>query len=131
MAYQEQISGIERLPDGRIAEYIHHDPDTGKPVSFDGHTNRGHPPVEVFLEAKDGYARLYHQPESTWSYDASRSLLLQTRRQIRALPDDAIMEWHVSDAHGARAIAGLFAQARIESDLRRLQPESLTACPPQ
>ena len=114
MVYQEQISGIERLADGRIAEYNQLDLDTGKPVSFDGHTHRGHPPVEVFLEAKDGYAQLHYRPEGDWSKNVARSLLRQARRQTRALPDGAILEWHVSDPHGAQAIDALFRRNDIE-----------------
>lgn len=113
MVYQEQISGIERLADGRIAEYTHHDLDTGKPVSFDGHTHRGHPPVEVFLEAKDGYAQLHYRPDSDWSTRVSARLAAQADRQLTVVPEGARLEWHVSDPHGAAGIRTALAERGI------------------
>ncbi|MGO1977409.1 hypothetical protein [Brachybacterium tyrofermentans] len=54
--YQEQISGWEATPDGRMPEYALPNPrNSSRQVSFDGHVYRGHPPQEVFLEAKRGY----------------------------------------------------------------------------
>jgi uncharacterized protein YukE len=102
MPYQEQISGAERLPDGRIPEYTQVDPETGKPVNFDGHDYRnGH---EVFLDAKDGYEALATQPGKPWTEGMANSILDEVPRQLRALPEGATLEIHVSNPLGAAAI---------------------------
>ncbi|WP_233213736.1 Tox-REase-5 domain-containing protein [Mycobacterium hubeiense] len=105
MPYQEQISGAERLPDGRIPEYARIDPETGNPVNFDGHTLRGD--QEVFLDAKDGYAKLATEPGKPWTQGMERTILDEIPRQLRALPDGAALEVHVSDPLGAAAIRNL------------------------
>lgn len=105
MPYQEQISGAERLPDGRIPEYAHVDPSTGNPVNFDGHTYRdGH---EVFLDAKDGYSALATAPGRPWTQGMEQSILNEVPRQLAALPPGATLEIHVSDPVGAAAIRNL------------------------
>ena len=105
MSYQEQISGAERLPDGRIPEYTRLDPDTGNPVDFDGHTYRdGH---EVFLDAKDGYEKLATDPGKPWTDGMTNSLVNEIPRQLRALPEGATLEIHVSNPLGAAAIREL------------------------
>lgn len=107
MDYQLQISGYQRTPDGLVPEYQYADPDTGRTVTFDGHTYRGEPPTEVFLEAKDGYGVLAYRPDSSIAQGVSRNLLAEVRAQLRVLPDGAVLEWHVSDPVGASAIRRL------------------------
>lgn len=111
MPYQEQISGAERLHDGRIPEYAQLNPDTGKMVNFDGHTWRGG--QEVFLDAKDGYAKLATEPGKPWTDGMADGLLKEVNSQIQALPPSAILEIHVSDPVGATAIRNLLASRRI------------------
>ncbi|SKU12219.1 Uncharacterised protein [Mycobacteroides abscessus subsp. massiliense] len=107
MPYQEQISGAERLPDGRIPEYAQLNPDTGKMVNFDGHTYRGD--QEVFLDAKDGYAKLATEPGKPWTNGMTDGLLKEVESQLGALPDGARLEIHVSDPTGAAAIRKLLS----------------------
>lgn len=108
MPYQEQISGAERLPDGRIPEYAQLNPDTGKMVNFDGHVIRNG--QEVFLDAKDGYAGLATEPGKPWTDGMAKGLLKEVPNQLDALPPGATLEIHVSDPVGASAIRGLLAQ---------------------
>jgi hypothetical protein len=110
MSYQEQISGAERLPDGRLPEYVQVDASTGKPVHFDGHDIRnGH---EVFLDAKDGYSSLATDPGKPWTLGMQRSILEEIPRQLDALPPGATLEIHVSDPQGAAAIRSLIDARR-------------------
>ena len=116
--YQMQIAGIERAADGRIPEWAAVTPD-GDMVKFDGHVERaGPPPVEVPLDAKDGYRGLaFNAPEKGihWGYRAE-SLITQAGRQIDARPDGALIEWHVSDEYGAAAIQRMLEGERITPD---------------
>ncbi|AGM26872.1 hypothetical protein MASS_0270 [Mycobacteroides abscessus subsp. bolletii 50594] len=107
MPYQEQISGAERLPDGRIPEYAQLNPDTGKVVNFDGHVLRNG--QEVFLDAKDGYAKLATEPGKPWTNGMTDGLLKEVESQLGALPDGARLEIHVSDPTGAAAIRKLLS----------------------
>ncbi|WP_237075869.1 Tox-REase-5 domain-containing protein [Mycobacteroides abscessus] len=111
MDYQSQITGIERTADGRIPEYTRINPDTGAPVNFDGHTWRGG--QEVFLDAKDGYAKLATEPGKPWTDGMATGLVKEVNSQIQALPPNAILEIHVSDPVGATAIRNLLASRRI------------------
>ncbi|TLH64314.1 hypothetical protein C1S80_12845 [Mycolicibacterium aubagnense] len=106
MDFQGQVGGVERTPDGHIPEYVRIDPTTGKPVDYDGQLFRG--PQEVYLEAKDGHRGLAFAPDSTYWEGRADKTLEQVERQLRALPPDAILEWHVSDPYGAAAIRKLF-----------------------
>ncbi|WP_420111728.1 hypothetical protein [Pseudactinotalea sp.] len=116
MDYQLQISGYSRTPDGRIPEYQYVDPETGESVDFDGHTTRGRPPQEVFLDGKDGYEVLGRAPEIPMSQGMRTNLLAEADRQLRVLPEDAVLEWHVSDPVGASAIRKLLADNGITAD---------------
>lgn len=111
MPYQEQISGAERLPDGRIPEYAQLNPDTGKHVNFDGHTYRGD--QEIFLDAKDGYAKLATEPGKPWTDGMKDGLLKEVENQLGALPEGARLEIHVSDPMGAAAIRKLLDDADL------------------
>lgn len=111
--YQSQISGWEVLPDGTQPEYLLPTNTASGVVKFDGHTVRGDPPVEVFLEAKDGYEVLGTAPGGKMAKDMTDNILEQVDRQSRALPDGAVLEWHVSDPVGAAAIQKLFRDNEI------------------
>ena len=113
LAYQEQITGVARLPDGRIPEYVVRNPANGQPVAFDGRIVRGDPPQEVFLEAKDGYAELAVNPDKPWAQGMKESIVDQAKRQTQALPDGAVLEWKVSDPRGAEAIQKILDRERI------------------
>lgn len=113
MSYQEQITGIERAPDGHIPEYMQVNPDTSKPVAFDGHTFRGDPPQEVFLDSKRGYQVLAFAPGSRISEKIGLALADEAQRQLDALPDGARLEWHVSDPNAAVAVRHRLAQEDI------------------
>lgn len=41
------------------------------------------------------------------------SLIQQAERQLRVLPGDAVLEWHVSNPHGAAAIERLLVDNNI------------------
>ncbi|MGV0774021.1 hypothetical protein [Mycobacterium syngnathidarum] len=100
MPYQEQITGIERTPDGRIPEYVLIDPDTGAPVRMDsGPITRGD--QEVFLDAKREYSPLFKHPDAPWTANIREGLVNEAERQLNALPDGAILEWHVANPQSA------------------------------
>lgn len=105
--YERQIAGTQPV-NGRNPEYVAVNPETGRPVRYDGHTLRGDPPVEVFLEAKKGYEGLHWNPDSTRSQGMRESIVAQIERQRAALPDGAQLEWHVSSIKGAEAIQRIF-----------------------
>lgn len=104
--YQEQVSGLLRADDGRVSEYVRENPTTGRDVKYDGHTYRGDPPdvQEVFLEAKDGYADFYFNPNRGDIIARAGDFVADTRRQVEALSEGAVLEIHVSDPYGARAL---------------------------
>ncbi|KJQ55987.1 hypothetical protein [Microbacterium sp. SA39] len=105
MGAQEQISGILRDENGHLLEWHQVDPDTGSVVKFDGHTWRqGPPPVEVFLEVKNGYGQLHFAPRSEWAVLRTQAIARQLTRQVDMLPDSAVLEWHVTDAYGAHGV---------------------------
>jgi len=110
MDYQEQITGIQRTPDGKIPEY-HAFRSDGSPVAFDGHTFRGSD--EVFLDAKDGYRGLAFNPEVGRFRGMRMSSVDKALRQLDALPEGARLEWHVSDPHGAAALRQLMIDRGI------------------
>ena len=89
--YQEQISGWNRTADGKIPEYVV--PRTeGRDVAFDGHTVRGMPPTEIFLEAKHGHKGLLYYAEKDWSQKAQDNIIAQVERQLSVLPKNAQLE---------------------------------------
>jgi hypothetical protein len=107
MGFQEQVSGVPRLSDGRMVEYCVTSPETGRPVSYDGHTYRDRPEggtQEVFLESKRGYRFLAFSPDTTKSQRVKEKILDEADRQTGALPEGARLEWHISDPYGAGAI---------------------------
>lgn len=112
--YQEQISGWKVTDDGKIPEYVVPIPGK-KPVEFDGHTMRGEPPVEIFLEAKHRQQPLLYYAEYFSSQASQVKFLNQVRRQLSVLPKNAELEWHISSKQGAQAISLLFIKAKIYS----------------
>lgn len=116
MDYQLQIAGVERTPDGRVPERVEVGT-TGRDVKFDGHTVReGPPPVEVLLDAKDGYRGLNFADlgQGYWQHRAD-SLVAQAQRQLDAVPHGAVIEWHVSDPYGAAGMRQLLESRRMFS----------------
>ncbi|WP_371203439.1 hypothetical protein [Microbacterium sp. BWT-B31] len=114
MGAQEQISGILRDENGHLLEWHQVDRETGKVVEFDGHTWRGDPPLtEIFLEVKDGHSPLYWAPDSPISVSRAERIVTQMRQQLESLPDNAVLEWHVTDPHGAVAIRQIMLRAEI------------------
>ena len=112
--YQEQISGWNRTADGKIPEYVV--PRTeGRDVAFDGHTVRGMPPTEIFLEAKHSHKGLLYYAEKNWSQKAQDNIIAQVERQLSVLPKNAQLEWHVSSKEGTQAINLLFISKQIYS----------------
>ena len=102
LKYQEQITGWKRNSDGKMPEYTLYD-SNGEPVRIDGRTWRGHPPQEVYLDAKRGYQRVYYDPAS--SKGIKDNLIAEAKRQLGVLPPGAKLEWHISSREGADAIA--------------------------
>ena len=110
LRYQEQITGWKRGSDGKIPEYTLYD-SNGDPVRIDGPTWRGHPPQEVYLDAKRGYQRIYYDPAS--SKGIKDNLIAEAKRQLGVLPPGAKLEWHISTREGANAISTILAKKRI------------------
>lgn len=113
MGYQEQITGVQRTPSGHIPEYHLPNPETGSTVKFDGHTQRGEDRQEVFLEAKRGYRVMVFKPDSKIAMSMADSLVSEANRQLDVLPEDAELEWHVSDEFSAHKMRTLLAQQGI------------------
>lgn len=116
MGHQEWITGVVRDAEGNILEYLVPRA-VGKPVEFDGHVYRGHPPLEVFLEAKDGYGYLANAKiPDVAKGDQIRHFLDQARNQTAVLREHGIsatVEWHFSDFEAAEFTRQLFAENRI------------------
>ena len=110
LKYQEQITGWKRGSDGKIPEYTLYD-SKGKPVRIDGRTWRGHPPREVYLDAKRGYQRIHYDPTNTKGMQ--QQLIDEAKRQRRVLPPGAKLEWHISSREGADAISRILAKEKI------------------
>ena len=102
LKYQEQITGWKRNNKGEMPEYTLYD-SQGEPVRIDGRTWRGHPPQEVYLDAKRGYQRVYYDPAS--SKGIKDNLIAEAKRQLGVLPPGAKLEWHISSREGADAIS--------------------------
>jgi len=45
------------------------------------------------------------------------ALELEAKRQLDALPDGAILEWHVTDAYGAAAVRDFFERAGLDDQI--------------
>lgn len=60
--------------------------------------------MEVFIEAKNNYRQLGSAPLGERSVSRTRAIVLQMTRQIDALPEGAMLEWHVTDPHGAQGV---------------------------
>ena len=110
LKYQEQITGWKRNNKGEMPEYTLYD-SKGKPVRIDGRTWRGHPPQEVYLDAKRGYQRAYYDPAS--SKGIKDNLIAEAKRQRRVLPPGAKLEWHISSREGADAISRILENKGI------------------
>ena len=110
LKYQEQITGWKRNNKGEMPEYTLYD-SNGEPVRIDGRTWRGHPPQEVYLDAKRGYQRVYYDPAS--SEGIKDNLIAEAKRQLGVLPPGAKLEWHISSREGANAISTILAKKRI------------------
>ncbi|WP_439692052.1 Tox-REase-5 domain-containing protein [Curtobacterium sp. SP.BCo] len=114
--YQAQIAGVERTADGKLPEYRLFTED-GTTVDFDGMTERGHPPQEVFLDAK-AFSRGIAFADPAGPYWSKRipKMIEQAEDQLAALPDGARLEWHVSDPYAADAVRRLLRGAGIDGD---------------
>lgn len=114
--YQAQIAGVERTVDGKLPEYRLFAED-GTTVDFDGMTERGHPPQEVFLDAK-AFSRGIAFADPAGPYWSKRipKMIEQAEDQLAALPDGARLEWHVSDPYAADAVRRLLRGGGIDGD---------------
>lgn len=106
--YQLQIAGWKRFESGGIPAYQQISVSTGQSVMFDGHTFRGPNRLEVFLTAKYDYEILAADDTGIRERGIVSDILMQAQRELDAIPDDAILEWHVSNTYGAAAIDRLF-----------------------
>lgn len=113
IAYQTQVTGVDRLPNGMRSEYTVMDAN-GNLVDYDGHVVRGKPPEEIFLEAKFGYHEFATDPNGQWAAERRDKVVSQARQQLDALPPGARLEWHVSDARGAAALKKLLIDQRLQ-----------------
>jgi len=112
LKYQEQITGWKRNNKGEMPEYTLYD-SQGEPVRIDGRTWRGHPPQEVYLDAKRGYQILHHNPTHEKSVGMKGNLIDEANRQLGVLPPGAKLEWHISSREAADAISRILEDARI------------------
>ena len=69
-------------------------------------------PSETFDRATktDGYEVLYNDPKGTVAKDMAKNLEKQAKRQVDALPDGAVLEWHCSTQKGATALRNLLSR---------------------
>ncbi|MBT1678084.1 hypothetical protein KK094_00665 [Curtobacterium flaccumfaciens pv. flaccumfaciens] len=114
--YQAQIAGVERTVDGKLPEYRQFTED-GATVDFDGMTERGHPPQQVFFDAK-AFDRGIAFADPSGPYWSKRipKMIEQAEDQIAALPEGARLEWHVWDPYAADAVRRLLRGAGIDGD---------------
>ncbi|MFI5623791.1 Tox-REase-5 domain-containing protein [Nocardioides sp. NPDC051685] len=112
MGYQEQVTGVQRTSDGHIPEYHVYNSETGKPVRFDGHVERGK--REVFLDAKRGYRLIVFKPELPKSQSMLDKLIDEAGRQLDVLPEEAALEWHFADPYVANKVRRILAQNDLE-----------------
>jgi len=110
LRYQEQITGWKRGSDGKIPEYTLYD-SNGDPVRIDGRTWRGHPPQEIYLDAKRGYQRIHYDPTNTKGMQ--QQLIDEAKRQLKVLPPGAKLEWHISSREAADAISRILEDEGI------------------
>ncbi|MCA4997624.1 hypothetical protein HWD35_23150 [Tsukamurella tyrosinosolvens] len=116
MHYQEQITGIQRTPDGRIPEYVLINPETGAHVRMDsGPIMRGD--QMVFIDAKREYAPLFKYPSADWVDNIKTDLLMEAQRQLDALPEGAILEWHVANPQSAAIMRELLESRGLDVDV--------------
>ena len=112
LKYQEQITGWKRNNKGEMPEYTLYD-SNGEPVRIDGRTWRGHPPQEVYLDAKRGYQILHHNPTHEKAVGIKGNLIDEANRQLGVLPPGAKLEWHISSREAADAISRILAKEKI------------------
>ena len=112
LKYQEQITGWKRNNKGEMPEYTLYD-SQGEPVRIDGRTWRGHPPQEVYLDAKRGYQILHHNPTHEKAVGIKGNLIDEANRQLGVLPPGAKLEWHISSREAADAISRILAKEKI------------------
>ena len=112
LKYQEQITGWKRNNKGEVPEYTLYD-SQGEPVRIDGRTWRGHPPQEVYLDAKRGYQILHHNPTHEKAVGIKGNLIDEANRQLGVLPPGAKLEWHISSREAADAISRILAKEKI------------------
>lgn len=116
MGYQEQITGIERTPEGRIPEYVITNPETGDVVRFDsGPIERGN--QQVFLDAKHNYAPLFENPGKPWTQNIGEGLVREAERQLDILPPGTGLEWHVANPQSAAIIRNLLVGKGLDVDV--------------
>lgn len=116
MPYQEQITGIERTPEGRIPEYVITNPETGDVVKFDsGPIERGN--QQVFLDAKHNYAPLFENPGKPWTQNIEDGLVREAERQLDVLPPGTGLEWHVANPQSAAIIRNLLEGRGLDVDV--------------
>lgn len=106
--YQMQVTGIRPDPNGVLPEYVRTG-SSGEQISYDGLTYRGG--QDVYIEVKRGFDELAFGPLSEAMQAKLDGFVAQAAKQAEALPEGTLLEWHVSDRHGAAAI-----RARFDSD---------------
>ncbi len=83
-------------------------------VKLDRHVDaRGIPPREVFLEAKDWSAGIAYGGGPRWSQRIDDAID-QSERQLAAIPEGALPEWHISNPHAAAAMRRIFAREGLD-----------------
>ncbi|WP_330174082.1 restriction endonuclease fold toxin 5 domain-containing protein [Streptomyces sp. NBC_01498] len=103
MRYQEQVSGVQR---GK--EYAVNDPQTGRPVDFDGWDSG----TKTFKEAKFGYSNKV-RPDGTLEPAVAARWVEQAQRQLRAANGKPV-EWNFSNQATADAAQKAFDDAEID-----------------
>lgn len=104
--YQMQVTGIRPNAADALPEYWRTTPSGGE-ISYDGHTIRNG--GEVYQEVKNGWDELAFYPESEKMEAKMGEFVKQAREQVRALPDGALLEWHMSDPLAASVIKAEFS----------------------
>lgn len=102
MDYRTQITGWLPNEAGQIPYWIQHEPVTGLPVEYEGHTVRSGSREVMLMSYETDLHKI-----------GTRKILAQTLWQIEALPDGSTLEIHCATAQIAQALKRLFDQEGI------------------
>lgn len=104
--YRTQITGWFAQADGSIPVWQHPDPVTGEPVIYAARTLR--PTGRVFLQPFEDHSETIDEDNEEQATAARAQLRVLAETQLRALPENATLEWHFADPQVAAVIKHFF-----------------------